>query len=124
MLANNLFHIYFTDIEHLLALLGIIKSLYTTKRIVKKVRRFELSIGKCYGNKEIYLYKLNYFINFLTRKLKHRNVTIRIIKVKSLFTEVQTDCCPEVYICTSQSSDLFNSLPDSGAKANLILVTC
>ena len=120
LLPNYFIELYYNDIQTFLALLRNIRSLFTIKKIVKKVQKFELLVER--GNK-INLFKLNFYINYLARKLKHRNIPkTRIIKVRTLFTEAETELCPEVFVCPSKGSGLFTSLLDSRAMASLINV--
>merc|ERR1712082_509714 len=122
---NKKFHtclnqIYYKDKDKFIILLQEIKKYMIHKNSKKIVNRFE----KLISHENPKIYKVNYFMRYITRIVCHGKKVSNTIKVTNMFTDENCGECPQIFLTCGKSKKLYNGLMDPGAQASLISFNC
>merc|ERR1712082_249549 len=122
---NQKFHtclnqIYYKDKDKFIILLQEIKKYMIHKNSRKIVNRFQ----KLISNENPKIYKVNYFMRYITRTVCHGKKVSNTIKVQNMYTDENCCECPQIFLTCEKSKKLYNGLIDTGAQASLISFQC
>ena len=116
-----LFKLFYKCKTDLLTLLDEIENYMIHKKHKKKLQKFKKLI-EC-GDKA-QLYKVNYFMKFISRIVQQRKRICSNIKIRSLYSNGDCCDCPEVFLTLGNSTQLYTALLDTGAQSSLIGYSC
>ena len=115
-----LYKIYYNDKDKFSILLNEIQQYMIQKKSRKIVNRFKRLI-ECENPK---IYKVSYFMRFITRTVYHGKKVYNTIKVQNMYTEESCCDCPQVFLTLGTTKNLYTALLDTGAQASLIGYNC
>ena len=115
-----LYKIYYKNKEKFIILLQEIKKYMINKNSKKIVNRFE----KLISHENPKIYKVNYFMRYITRIVCHGKKVSNTVKVTNMFTDENCGECPQIFLTCGKSKTLYNGLIDTGAQASLISFNC
>merc|ERR1712082_373016 len=122
---NQKFHtclnqIYYKDKDKFIILLQEIKKYMIHKNSKKIVNRFQ----KLISNENPKIYKVNYFMRYITRTVCHGKKVSNTIKVQNMYNDENCCECPQIFLTCEKSKKLYTGLLDTGAQASLISFNC
>ena len=113
---NYLYQNYYKDKDNFIILLQEIKKYMIHKNSRKIVNRFQ----KLISNENPKIYKVNYFMRYITRTVCHGKKVSNTIEVQNMYTDTNCCECPQIFLTCGKSKKLYNGLIDTGAQASLI----
>merc|ERR1712082_317576 len=116
-----LFQLFYKSKTDLLTLLDEIEKYMIFKKHKKKLQKFKKLI-EC--GEKAQLYKVNYFMKFISRIVQQRKRICSNIKIRSLYSNGDCCDCPQVFLTLGNSTQLYTALLDTGAQSSLIGYSC